>query len=157
MREKVKVLLDGFRGPSFPRMVDEINEILERIAREAGTDFERPLPIKLEELVEMATKIAKKIPDCTFEKIEESPTTQDDHVWFCAFRFTTPLGKIAILIPWVHWVKGKGLQVERSVAVYADGEFRRGPQSQGEFEGSCRGIVEAIKGELLELEQKLST
>jgi len=128
-REKVKTPLEGFKGPVFPRIVDDLNAICDRV---------RPDSVILKRMTENL-----KSPFFDFDGMN-TLTTEDDHDC-CVLHFETSLGKIAVLFPQSN---------ERSIAVYADGELRRGPQSYGEFETEIDAILRALKQGLSELDKE---
>jgi hypothetical protein len=76
----------------------------------------------------------------TFSKIE--PIVPKDGYEGLGVFFETPLGEVVVFFP---------KREDSSVAVYANGEFRYGPSSYGEFQMAVENILGLLYERLLEL------
>jgi hypothetical protein len=107
--QHASAVLTGFHGPFFPSAVGNLGDELHR----GGFSGE------------WLGRVVAAMPG--YVGMDLDPRTSDGYGWYRRIEFVRKLGRVIVLIPWSQdWDHHDGIQADRSIAVYADGDVEVG-------------------------------
>jgi hypothetical protein len=159
--EKVAVEWEEKRS-YYPPGIDKTNETLVKIVESiAGKNTGKLIILRKTIDHENLESIGKAVEgrirffECKFTGIVKWPASKDNYIWLYAVNFRTSLGEISVVLPEICWTEQHGWRLERSAAIFQDGESKDGPSSLGVFSSQINEILEKFNAELLKSEREI--